>query len=144
MCSIVDLNSSKNDVCLSNCNHSLRLRTVNFEYDDWKAQRCMSLYWLVFINSDYIHHTLNRSTWITQTRWMHPYSCSSVQSIYIILCTLNPMSWGSIHSSLVPTSAFLHKKPCATNHSIFIYPCQAYSFEATNHKLNPAFMWNTF
>ena len=32
--------------------------------------------------------------------------------------------WGSVHSSLVPTKAFINKKPCVTNHSDFIYPCQ--------------------
>ena len=53
-------------------------------------------------------------------------------------------SRGSIHSSLVPTSAFINKNSCVTNHDNFIYPCQAYSFEATNYNLNPAFKWNIF
>ena len=50
----------------------------------------------------------------------------------------------SIHSSLVPTKAFINEKPCVTNHINFIYPCQVYSFETTSQKLKQAFKWNMF
>ena len=57
---------------------------------------------------------------------------------------LRDVARGSIHLSLVGKCAFINKKTYTTNHSDFIYPCQAYSFQGTNHVMNPAFNWNMF
>ena len=45
---------------------------------------------------------------------------------------------------LVAMSSLTNKNPRINNHSNFIYPCQVYIFETTNHKLNPSFKRNIF
>ena len=44
----------------------------------------------------------------------------------------------------VAKGSLLKKNPCLTNHNILHYPCLAYSFEATDNKLNPAFKQHIF
>ena len=47
-----------------------------------------------------------------------------------------------MHSFIVAKGYFVNKKPRISNHNIFLYSCQDYGFEATNHKLNSAhFTW---
>ena len=46
-----------------------------------------------------------------------------------------------MHSFLVATGSLIIKARI-THHDDFLYPCQVYSFEATNHKFNPAFKRN--
>ena len=59
--------------------------------------------------------------------------------------TLLPGGWPvDMHSFLVAMSYFMNKNPSINNHRIFIYTCQVYSFETTNHKLNPGFCFSNF
>ena len=51
---------------------------------------------------------------------------------------------GDKHSILVAEASSINKKLRFTNRSNFLYSSQIYNFEATNHKLNPAFKENIF
>ena len=44
----------------------------------------------------------------------------------------------------VAAGFLINKQSCVTNHSKFLYPCQVYTFEAANHKLNLALKQNIF
>ena len=55
-----------------------------------------------------------------------------------------PVALGDMHSFLAAMSTFINEMPKIANHNYFVYLSQVYSFEAANHKLNPAFKRNLF